>query len=497
MKKMIFTQEAYDEIMETVARLPAETGGILLGNRDDFIVQKFIFDNFGSRGPASYDPDIGSLNKIIKKEWEENELALIGFIHSHPRGYAQLSGDWGNGVGDIGYIKKIFSYIEALEQFLVPIVYSTDDGGEYKMFPFMAERGDEDNYQTLPLEIIPKYKKVKPSHNDGVSSIENKEETDSKKKEESTKERSSSKENTKGIDVSRINGSVYPSLLENSHVVCIGIGGASGICEDLVRTGLGRLTAIDFDTVDESNLTTQGFYRNDIGKLKVEALGDRVKNINPDCNYRAMSKDFLKMSEGEIADIIKDADLILFMTDDFYTQKRGNLVSLKYKTPAIFAIMYEKARCAEITFNMPGITPACHRCATSSRYSNYEQGYKNVITSESSTVFQTHYFNSAIGMIALAILHNDIKDVEFGNWFGSKWERNLVQLRLNNNYSSLFENNISLFEKTFSSADASRRTFTFDSIWQTIEEEKPPKYKFCPDCGGIGDLSKVLINQSV
>jgi len=303
--------------------------------------------------------------------------------------------------------------------------------------------------------------------------------------------------NTQRLDVSRINGSISPSLLMDSHVVCIGIGGASGICEDLIRTGLGKLTAIDFDTVDNSNLTTQGFYLNDIGKYKVDALKDRIENINPLCNYRGLTNDFLKMSENEILEIIKDADLIMLMTDNFDAQKRGNLFSLKYKIPAVFAIMYEKARCAEITFNIPNVTPACHRCATSLRYKEYADGYQNTITSENSTVFQTHYFNAAIGMITLAILHNDYDNVEFGNWFGQKWNRNLVQLRLNNNYYEMFENNTSLFERTFNTPEAKKRTFTFDSIWQTIEEEKPPEYEACPDCGGIGNLNNLVISRDI
>jgi len=100
-------------------------------------------------------------------------------------------------------------------------------------------------------------------------------------------------------------------------------------------------------------------------------------------------------------------------------------------------------------------------------------------------------------MIALAILHNDIEGVEFGNWFGQRWDRNLVQLRLNNNYASMFADNQSLFERTFSTPEAAKRTFTFDSIWQTIEPERAPKYVDCPDCGGIGDLSRVEIWKGV
>jgi len=480
MKEMVFVQEAYDEIIRTVGALPAESGGILLGNREDFVVQKFVFDSSGSTGPVSYDPDVKFLNQVVKKEYEENNLALLGFIHSHPRGISRLSGDMGNGIGDIGYIKTIFSAMPDLNHFLVPIVHPTADGGELTMFTYMAERGEESKYKTLTKTIIPSYK----DHID---------------KKAINKLRKIDKQTVlqQYIDISRIDGAVDPKHMKNSHVVCIGIGGASGICEDMARTGLGKLTAIDFDRVDTSNLTTQGFYRSDIGSLKVDALGKRVQDINPSCTYRAFNRDFLKMSEKEIQDVVKDADLILCMTDNFDAQKRGNLVSLKYKIPSVFAMMYENARCSEVSFNIPGVTPACHRCANSARYNEYDNGYENTVTSSCSTVFQTHYLNSAIGMISLAVLHNNKESIEFGNWFGTQWDRNLVQLRLNSNYASTFENNVSIFERTFNSPDAAKRTYTFDSIWQTIEPEAAPKYKPCPDCGGSGDLKDIQLTVSI
>jgi len=322
MREMIFTQDAYNEILKTVGTLPAETGGILLGNRDDYVAQKFVFDKSAHTGSASYDPDLKFLNNVVKREWEENGLALLGFVHSHPTGFSRLSGDMGNGIGDIGYIKTIFSAMPNLDKFLVPIIFPEGKRGKFQIFPYMASRGDEENYKMLDIKTIPSYQSKK------------------------TKEKP-----LEVLDESRIKGAISPELMRESHVVCVGIGGASGICEDLVRSGLGKLTAIDFDTVDASNLTTQGFYRSDIGRLKVEALGERVKDINPACEYTMIDKNFLKMSESEVGDILKDASLILFMTDDFQAQKRGNLISLKYKIPAVFAIMYERARCAEISFN--------------------------------------------------------------------------------------------------------------------------------------------------
>ena len=168
------------------------------------------------------------------------------------------------------------------------------------------------------------------------------------------------------MDTTRLEGSVNIKRMADTNVVMVGVGGASGILEDLTRCGVGKITAIDFDKVDASNLCTQGYTVDDIGQFKVRALGKHLKSINPSLAYISVKRNFLEMTEDEVETIMSDADILLFMTDDFFAQARGNLVALKLKKPALFAIVYEKARCAEITFTIPEKTPACHRCATSS-----------------------------------------------------------------------------------------------------------------------------------
>ncbi|HJQ24193.1 MAG TPA: hypothetical protein VKA60_09785 [Blastocatellia bacterium] len=150
---MVFEEEPYSRILATVGSELVETGGILLGSRDDYVVKKFVYDPHGSRFSAGYDPDITFLNKVIKEEWEKNHLALIGFVHSHPRGIRRLSGDWGNGYGDIGYLRKIFAAIPPLEKFLVPIIYSTHDGDPFEIFPYIAFRDQAENYEEANLVI--------------------------------------------------------------------------------------------------------------------------------------------------------------------------------------------------------------------------------------------------------------------------------------------------------------------------------------------------------
>src|SRR5215469_14867227 len=54
-----------------------------------------------------------------------------------------------------------------------------------------------------------------------------------------------------------------------SHVLCIGAGGIiSHIAPTLVRKGIGKITLLDDDVVEASNLNRQRFYPKDIGKNK-------------------------------------------------------------------------------------------------------------------------------------------------------------------------------------------------------------------------------------
>lgn len=289
----------------------------------------------------------------------------------------------------------------------------------------------------------------------------------------------------------KVQGCIDPELMRGSHVFAVGAGGANGIYEDLFRVGLGKLTVIDFDTVDPSNLVTQGWRHSQIGISKVQALADNVASIVPGVieakRVAPIAHNFLEMTDEELAALAQDASILMFMCDDFFAQARGNRLALKLQKPAIFAMMYEQARCCEITFIIPGVTPACHRCAASNRYKAYlEEGFENTVGSQGSMIFQTHMLNDLVGMITLAILHHETKGLEFSDWFGETWERNFVQFRLSPKHQ------VGLFPKIYDRP----QSVAFEAIWQKVEHECPPKYVSCPDCGGSGDLRLAKIEAT-
>jgi len=66
-----------------------------------------------------------------------------------------------------------------------------------------------------------------------------------------------------------------------SHVLCVGAGGIiSQIAPTLVRKGIGKITLLDDDVVEPSNLNRQRFYIKDVGKNKAIAL---ARNLRPEC----------------------------------------------------------------------------------------------------------------------------------------------------------------------------------------------------------------------
>lgn len=74
--------------------------------------------------------------------------------------------------------------------------------------------------------------------------------------------------------------------LQQCNICVVGIGGVGGyICEALARSGVNKLTLIDFDTVCNTNLNRQIIaLHSTIGKHKVNIMKERILDINPNCN---------------------------------------------------------------------------------------------------------------------------------------------------------------------------------------------------------------------
>ena len=79
-----------------------------------------------------------------------------------------------------------------------------------------------------------------------------------------------------------IYGKEAMAKLAKCHVAIFGVGGVGGyVAESLARTGIGKFTLIDNDTVNLSNFNRQIVANKEtLGKYKVDAMKERILSIN-------------------------------------------------------------------------------------------------------------------------------------------------------------------------------------------------------------------------
>jgi tRNA A37 threonylcarbamoyladenosine dehydratase len=95
--------------------------------------------------------------------------------------------------------------------------------------------------------------------------------------------------------IGRLYGERALERFRTAHVCVIGVGGVgSWIVEALARSAVGQLTLIDLDNVAESNINRQiQALTGTIGQPKIEALRDRIAQINPFCKV-SLVEDFIE-----------------------------------------------------------------------------------------------------------------------------------------------------------------------------------------------------------
>ena len=93
--------------------------------------------------------------------------------------------------------------------------------------------------------------------------------------------------------------------LKNSRVLLFGCGGVGSFtAEALIRSGVGHISVVDFDTVSESNINRQIIAtQKSVGMSKAELMHARALDINPDVSFNALS---LFVTAENAAEIIKN-----------------------------------------------------------------------------------------------------------------------------------------------------------------------------------------------
>lgn len=104
--------------------------------------------------------------------------------------------------------------------------------------------------------------------------------------------------------------------LQNANILVVGLGGVGGFAAEFIaRAGVGKMTIVDGDTVDITNINRQlPALHSTIGKAKTEVISQRLLDINPHLQLTALHQ-FLNPENMETLLDGQDFDYILDCID--------------------------------------------------------------------------------------------------------------------------------------------------------------------------------------
>ncbi len=155
-------------------------------------------------------------------------------------------------------------------------------------------------------------------------------------------------------------GEAAQLALKRSRVLLVGCGGlGSPAGMYLAAAGVGRLTLIDDDRVERSNLQRQVIHDEAaLGRAKVESARDRLAALNPDVELVALEQ---RLDDALAERQVPEHDLVVDGSDNFPTRCRVNRACARTSTPLIYGAV-ERFSGQVGVFHPGAPDQACYRC---------------------------------------------------------------------------------------------------------------------------------------
>ena len=126
--------------------------------------------------------------------------------------------------------------------------------------------------------------------------------------------------------------------LKEANILIVGVGGVGSFAAEFIaRAGVGKITIVDGDVVDITNINRQlPALRSTIGLNKIDVVGDRLLDINPELQLTKI-KEFLS-PERAFEIVSSDFDYVLDCIDSI-TPKLNLIIASKRKRAKIISSM--------------------------------------------------------------------------------------------------------------------------------------------------------------
>jgi molybdopterin/thiamine biosynthesis adenylyltransferase len=122
--------------------------------------------------------------------------------------------------------------------------------------------------------------------------------------------------------------------LLDSHALILGAGGlGSPVALYLAASGVGRITLIDDDTVDLTNLQRQIAHTTErVGQPKVSSAREAMLALNPQVQVNTLQA---RADEAALMSLVADADVVIDCCDNFATRHAVNRACVQHAVPLV------------------------------------------------------------------------------------------------------------------------------------------------------------------
>ncbi len=146
--------------------------------------------------------------------------------------------------------------------------------------------------------------------------------------------------------------------LKNAKVTIVGVGGLGcPVALYLTAAGVGRITLIDKEKIELSNLNRQILHWSmDIGKFKTFSAIEKLSKLNPLIKFESYEREIEKEN---IRELIKGSNVVVDCLDNWKTRFILNEACVSERIPLVHAGVHSWY--GQITTIMPGKGP-CLRC---------------------------------------------------------------------------------------------------------------------------------------
>ena len=145
-----------------------------------------------------------------------------------------------------------------------------------------------------------------------------------------------------------------------AHALVIGAGGlGSPVALYLASAGIGKITLVDHDSVDLTNLQRQIVHTTArVGQSKVTSAKETLAQINPDTEVIALCE---RADETRLTELVATASVVLDCTDNFATRHAINRACVAARVPLVSGAAIRMDGQVAVFDPRSGQTP-CYAC---------------------------------------------------------------------------------------------------------------------------------------